>query len=155
MAIDEAKLGEFMGKVVGDLGAAMSGALVVIGDKLGLYRALAADGGLTPAELARRTETAERYVSEWLNAQAAGGYVTYDPKTGRYALPPEQAFALADDASPAAVAGAFLVVQALGRPCRRPRTTSVRAPASSGDISTRACSRVPSASSGPGTSETS
>jgi 2-polyprenyl-3-methyl-5-hydroxy-6-metoxy-1,4-benzoquinol methylase len=113
MAIDEAKLGEFMGKVVGDLGAAMSGALVVIGDKLGLYRALAADGALTPAQLAKRTETSERYVSEWLNAQAAGGYVTYDPATGKYALPAEQAFALADDASPAAVAGAFQLVQAM------------------------------------------
>ncbi|MGO9839004.1 MAG: class I SAM-dependent methyltransferase [Polyangiaceae bacterium] len=113
MAIDEAKLNEFMGKVVGDLGSAMSGALVVIGDKLGLYRALAAGGPQTPAELAKRTETAERYVSEWLNAQAAGGYVAYDPKTGKYTLPPEQAFALADDASPAAVAGAFMVVQAM------------------------------------------
>jgi len=113
MAIDEAKLNDFMGKVVGDLGAAMSGALVVIGDRLGLYRALATDGPQSPAELARRTETSERYVSEWLNAQAAGGYVTYDPQTGRYALPPEQAFALADDTSPAAVAGAFQVVQAV------------------------------------------
>ena len=113
MAIDEAKLNEFMGKVVGDLGAAMSGALVVIGDRLGLYRALAASGPLTPAELAKRTETSERYVSEWLNAQAAGGYVAYDPQKGTYTLPPEQAFALADEASPAACAGAFMVVQAV------------------------------------------
>jgi len=113
MAIDEAKLNEFMGKVVGDLGSALSGALVVIGDRLGLYRALAAHGAQSPAELAKRTETAVRYVSEWLDAQAAGGYVTYDPKTGKYALPPEQAFALADDTSPAAVSGAFMVAQAV------------------------------------------
>ena len=95
MAIDENKLGEFMNKVVSDVGAAMSGALVVIGDRLGLYRAMAALGPTTAAELATRTETSERYVSEWLNAQAAGGYITYDATTRRYTLPEEQAFALA------------------------------------------------------------
>jgi 2-polyprenyl-3-methyl-5-hydroxy-6-metoxy-1,4-benzoquinol methylase len=113
MGIDEGKLNEFMGKVVGDLGAAMSGALVVIGDKLGLYRAMAASGPITPTELAKRTETSERYVREWLDAQAAGGYVTYDGASGKYALPAEQAFALADDTSPAGCAGAFMVVQAV------------------------------------------
>jgi DNA-binding IclR family transcriptional regulator len=99
MAIDENKLGEFMNKIVGDVGAAMSGALVLLGDRLGLYKAMAALGPSTPAELAARTETTERYVHEWLNAQAAGGYVTYDPANGRYTLPPEQAFALADEQS--------------------------------------------------------
>ena len=113
MAIDENKLNEFMGKIVGDLGATMSSALLVLGDRLGLYKAMAALGPVTPAELAKRTETAERYVREWLNAQAAGGYVTYDAETRRYTLPPEQAFALADDDSPASVAGAFSVARAM------------------------------------------
>jgi 2-polyprenyl-3-methyl-5-hydroxy-6-metoxy-1,4-benzoquinol methylase len=113
MAIDETKLNEFMNKVVADVGAAMSGALVVLGDRLGLYRAMAALGPTTPGELAKRTETAERYVREWLNAQAAGGYVTYDPSTGRYTLPPEQAFALAEELSPAFCPGLFQVTKAV------------------------------------------
>src|SRR5450432_2418541 len=101
MTIDDAKLNEFMGKIVGDLGVTMSSALLVLGDRLGLYKAMAALGPVTPADLSRRTETAERYVREWLNAQAASGYVSYDPATARYTLPPEQAFALANDDSPA------------------------------------------------------
>jgi 2-polyprenyl-3-methyl-5-hydroxy-6-metoxy-1,4-benzoquinol methylase len=105
--ISEEKLNAFLGKVVGDVGAAMSAALVVVGDKLGLYRALAAGGAQTPAELAKRTEASERYVREWLNSQAAGGYVAYDPSTGRYFLEPEQAVALADETSPASVTGLF------------------------------------------------
>jgi 2-polyprenyl-3-methyl-5-hydroxy-6-metoxy-1,4-benzoquinol methylase len=112
MPIDENKLNEFMGKIVGDLGATMTSALLVLGDKLGLYKAMAASGPVTPAELATRTETAVRYVREWLDANAAAGYVTYDPKAGRYTLPPEQAFALADDESPASVPGAFHVARA-------------------------------------------
>jgi SAM-dependent methyltransferase len=115
MTIDEKKLGDFMNKVVSDVGAAMSGVLVVLGDRLGLYKAMAASGPVTAAELARRSETAERYVSEWLNAQAAGGYVTYDPKTSRYTLPPEQAFALAEELSPAACPGLFQVTKAMWR----------------------------------------
>jgi 2-polyprenyl-3-methyl-5-hydroxy-6-metoxy-1,4-benzoquinol methylase len=111
--VNDAKLQEFLGKVVGDVGAAMSAALVIIGDKLGLYRAMAAFGPITPTELAKRTETAERYVREWLNAQAAGGYVTYDAASGRYTLPPEQALALADEMSPAFVPGLFQVTQAM------------------------------------------
>ncbi len=86
--------------------------LVVIGDKLGLYKALANTGPLTPAELAERTGTAERYVREWLAAQAAGGYVMYDPTAGRYSLSEEQAFALADENSPAFMPGAFLAATA-------------------------------------------
>src|SRR3954447_24758259 len=112
-AINETKLREFLGKVVGDVGAAMSAVLVVMGDRLGLYKAMAKSGPVTPAELAKRTETAERYVREWLNAQAAGGYVTYDPATHRYTLPPEQAMALADEMSPAFVPGLFQVTQAM------------------------------------------
>ncbi|MES1208221.1 MAG: SAM-dependent methyltransferase, partial [Pseudomonadota bacterium] len=110
--IDEAKLNQFMGRAVGDIGAAMSAALVLIGDELGLYKAMAAAGAVTPGELAKRTETNERYVREWLNNQAAGGYVTYDAASGRYTLPPEQAAALADEASPAFIPGAFQVIAA-------------------------------------------
>jgi 2-polyprenyl-3-methyl-5-hydroxy-6-metoxy-1,4-benzoquinol methylase len=95
------------------VGAAMSAALVVIGDKLGLYKAMAAAGPVTPGDLARRTGTTERYVREWLNAQAAGGYVAYDAASGRFTLPPEQAFALADDTSPASVPGLFHVTAAM------------------------------------------
>jgi 2-polyprenyl-3-methyl-5-hydroxy-6-metoxy-1,4-benzoquinol methylase len=113
MTIDETKLNAFMGKIVGDLGTTMSGALLVLGDRLGLYKAMAAHGPLTPVELAKKSETSERYVLEWLNAQAASGYVTYDASTGRYTLPEEQAFALADDESPASVAGAFHIARAM------------------------------------------
>ncbi|MDB4971016.1 MAG: Methyltransferase type 11 [Myxococcales bacterium] len=110
--VDMGKLELFLNKVVGDVGAALSAALVVVGDRLGLYKALAKDGPLTSAELAKRTETAERYCREWLNSQAAGGYVTYDAASGRYTLPPEQAMALADETSPAFVPGLFQVTQA-------------------------------------------
>ena len=81
--INESKLMDFVFRAVGEVGATLNAALVVMGDKLGLYQALAQAGPLTPAELARRSGTAERYVQEWLNAQAAGGFVTYDPETGR------------------------------------------------------------------------
>jgi SAM-dependent methyltransferase len=107
MAIDQAKLDEFLGRFVADLGAVLHAPAVVVGDRLGLYKALAAAGPSTPAELASATETDERYVTEWLRGQAAGGYVTYDPAADRYLLTEEQAFALADDTSPAFVAGAF------------------------------------------------
>src|SRR4051812_9342640 len=94
-----------------------------MGDKLGLYRALAGAGGLTPVELARRTGVAERYVREWLNGQAAGGYVTYDPGAGTYTLPPEQTVALTDDSSPAYLPGFFQI--ALGSVLDSPRITEV------------------------------
>jgi 2-polyprenyl-3-methyl-5-hydroxy-6-metoxy-1,4-benzoquinol methylase len=113
MTIDENKLGEFMNKVVSDVGAAMSGALVLLGDRLGLYKAMAALGPTTAAELSKRTETGERYVREWLDAQAAGGYVSYDPASGRYTLPAEQAFALADESSPVFCPGLFQVTKAV------------------------------------------
>lgn len=105
-SIDEGKLNAFMGKVVSDIGAAMHAPLIVIGDKLGLYKAMAGNGWLTPLELAKRTHTAERYVREWLNANAASGYVNYDSKTQRYELPPEQAFALTVQDVP----GAFHII---------------------------------------------
>jgi SAM-dependent methyltransferase len=112
--IDQAKLDEFLGRFVGDLGAALSAALVVIGDRLGLYRAMAdSSEPLRPSELAERTGTDPRYVREWLSNQAAGGYVNYDPGTDRFSLSPEQAFALAQEDSPAFVPGAFQLATAL------------------------------------------
>jgi len=113
MAIDEARLMEFLGRFVGDLGATMAAGNIVVGDRLGLYRALA-DGPLRPQELAERTGTAPRYVDEWLRGQAAGGYVAYDPQTGTYSLTEEQAFALINPDGPVFVPGAFqLAVAAL------------------------------------------
>src|SRR6201998_1724211 len=91
---DQAKFDAFMGKAVMDMGAAMHAALIVIGDKLGLYKTMAGAGPLTPAELAAKTKTTERYIREWLNANAASGYVTYDAASKKFELPPEQAFAL-------------------------------------------------------------
>ena len=110
--VDQAKLDAFLGQVVGDAGAAMSAALVVLGDRLGLYKALAR-GPANAAELARRTGTAERYLQEWLDAQASGGYIRYDPSAETYELPPEQATALADELSPAFVPGMFQIMQAM------------------------------------------
>src|SRR5690242_1175428 len=85
--IDPSKLEAFVGQALGELGATLNAALVVMGDQLGLYRAMAGAGPITAADLAQRTGAAERYVREWLNAQAAGGYVTYDPAGGTYTLP--------------------------------------------------------------------
>jgi SAM-dependent methyltransferase len=108
-AIDMEKLMGFVFKAVDEVGATLNTALVVMGDQLGLYRALAGAGPLAPAELAQRTGTAERYVREWLNAQAAGGYVDYDPDSSRYSLPAEHAAALTDESSPAYLPGFFQV----------------------------------------------
>ena len=108
--MDDAKMTEFVGRAVGDVGAVLGGAMVVIGDKLGLYRSMAGAGPLTPAELAARTGTAERYVREWLSAQAARGYVSYDGAgdgDGLFSLPDEHAVPLTDETSPACVIGAF------------------------------------------------
>ncbi len=110
-AIDQAKLDEFMGRFVGDLGAALSAALVVIGDRLGLYRAMADGSPVTPEELAERTGTDPRYVREWLSNQAAGGYVSYED--GGFRLSPEQSLALAQEGSPAFVPGAFQLATSL------------------------------------------
>jgi SAM-dependent methyltransferase len=100
------KLNAFIGRFVGDLGAAVHTGMVVIGERLGLYKALA-DGPITSAELAARTQTDERYLREWLASQAAGGYITYDGATNKFSLDAEQAFTLADESSPAYLPGAF------------------------------------------------
>ncbi len=109
VVIDGDKLNQFVFRAVEEVGATLNAALVVLGDKLGLYRALAGAGALSPAELAQRTGAAERYVREWLNAQAAGGYIEYDSETGRYTLPPEQTVALTDSDSPAYLPGFFQI----------------------------------------------
>ena len=156
--LDMEKLEAFVFRAVDEVGATLNTALVVMGDRLGLYRALAGAGPLTPTELAERTGTAERYVREWLNAQAAGGYVEYDPESGRYTLPPEQALALTDSDSPAYLPGLLpdrprvgdrLAADHRGRRDRRgrrlaraqPRRASRAASGSSGPATTPTCSR--------------
>jgi SAM-dependent methyltransferase len=121
--IDLAKLEQFVHRAVEEVGATLNAALVVIGDKLGLYRGLAGAGPMTPKELAERSGTSERYVREWLCAQAAGGYVDYDPETGRYTLPTEQAIALTQADSPAYLPGFFQI--ALGSVLDSPRIGDV------------------------------
>ena len=117
--INEDNMNQFLGKVVEDFGASFSSSLAYIGQKLGLYKALAANSPLTPAELAAKTNTNERYVREWLMNQASGGYVEYDTATGRYTLNPEQAVALADEHSPFYVGGGFFVVKAMTQAVER------------------------------------
>src|SRR3984893_977501 len=123
VAVDFDKLMAFVFRAVDEGGATLNSALVVMGDRLGFYRAPPGAGPLTSVELARRTGTAERYVREWLNAQAAGGYVDYEPDSGRYTLPAEQAVALTDESSPAYLPGFFQI--ALGSVLDSPRITEV------------------------------
>lgn len=105
--VDETKLNDFMENVVKDLGATLSTVLVIVGDKLGLYKAMADSKPISSEDLAKRTGTAERYIREWLANQAAGGYVRYDQNTTKYTLPPEQAMALANENSPVFALGGF------------------------------------------------
>jgi SAM-dependent methyltransferase len=117
--INADKMNEFLGKVVGDFGAALSSSLAYIGQKLGLYKAMAASDAVTPSELAQKTSTNERYVREWLINQASGGYVDYDATTGKYSLAPEQAVALTDENSPFFVGGGFFDVKAMNQAVER------------------------------------
>jgi SAM-dependent methyltransferase len=110
--VSETKLHEFMMKAVGEMGAAMNAALILVGDKLGIYKAMAGAGPMTSEEIAVKTKTHERYVREWLAAQSAGGFITYDSSTKKYTLPPEQALALADENSPVFLPGFFEIVSA-------------------------------------------
>src|SRR5687768_6080522 len=112
MSVDEQRLNAFLGKAVGDLGAAISAVLVSIGDELGLYKALAA-GPMTATELAAKTGTSERYVREWLGNQAAGGYVEYDAAAEKFSMTPEQAMCLAHGNGPADLPGAYQIVRDL------------------------------------------
>src|SRR5207302_10604054 len=107
MTIGQDKLGELLGRFVGDLGATGAAGNVVVGHRLGLYRSLA-EGPATAEQLARRTGTDPRYIAEWLGGQAAGGYVGYDPATEQFSLTAEQAFAPADPDRPPYLPGAFL-----------------------------------------------
>lgn len=107
--INEDKLNEFVGKFVGDVGAVMHAATVIIGDKLGLYKAMADGEPVSAGELAEKTDTDERYMREWLSAQAASGYVEYDSETDKFHLPPEQAFALTNEYNPLFVPGGIQV----------------------------------------------
>jgi SAM-dependent methyltransferase len=113
MKIDEAKLQAFLGKVLGDFGATASSALVVIGDKLGLYKAMAESGPVNSVELAKLTSTSERYIRDWLVNQAAGGYIEYDPSTERYTLPLEHALALTNENVPFFIVGGFQIMTAM------------------------------------------
>lgn len=109
MGINEEKLHQLLGRFVTDFGATLHAGMVVIGEQLGLYKALAEGGVMTSNELAERTQTNERYIREWLNSQAAGGYIEFDKDTNRYFLTEEQAFTLADEKSPAYLPGAFIL----------------------------------------------
>ena len=110
--VDQAKLHAFVERAVGDMAAAISGLLLHIGDRLGLYKAMAGAGPLTPAAVAQRTGTTERYVREWLANQAAGGYVRYYPGDGTFELPTEQAMVVADEDSHVFLGGAFEMITA-------------------------------------------
>jgi 2-polyprenyl-3-methyl-5-hydroxy-6-metoxy-1,4-benzoquinol methylase len=111
MAFNQDKLNAFLGKAVCDLGAAISASLMLLGDRLGLYKALA-QGAATPDELAKRTGTNARYIREWLNNQAAGGYVEYDPVSGKFTMNDEQRLCLADPSGPVDLPGAYNIVEA-------------------------------------------
>lgn len=111
--IDQSRLESLLGKMVGDMGAAAVAPLVVLGDRLGLYRALAAAGPLTPAQLAEKTGTTERYVREWCSAQAGFGYIDYDPSGGKFLMSPEQQAVFADPESPACMTGGYYAIAAM------------------------------------------
>ncbi len=113
MTIDETKMHALLGKMVGDMGAAAVAPLVILGDKLGLYRTLSTDGPLTTEELADRTGTTERYVREWCAAQAGSGYITYDADDERFSMSPEQQAIFADSDSPMCLTGAFYSISSM------------------------------------------
>jgi len=110
---DPEKLNAFLGKLVGDLGACTGAALILLGDRLGIYKAMADGKAVTPEELAATTKLNARYLREWLSAQAAAGYVDYNSKSKKFKLNPEQAAAFADEGGPAFFAGAFDLAQSM------------------------------------------
>ena len=111
--IDEQLLQEFLLKAVGDVASSMSAMLVIMGERLGLYKAMSEFGPLTSEELANKTNTNERYVREWLANQAAGGYIHYNPSNEKFTLPPEQTMVLADENSPVYIHGAYQTIKSL------------------------------------------
>ncbi|HYB04841.1 MAG TPA: class I SAM-dependent methyltransferase [Nitrososphaerales archaeon] len=113
MSVNPDKLNELIMKFVTDLGASATGPNILIGEQLGLYKALSANGAITPKELAEKTSTSERYVREWCSGQAASGYVNYDPSSGKYSMSPEQSFAFTNENNPLYIPGAFYIVSAM------------------------------------------
>ena len=113
MEVNETKLHEFLGKMVTEMGAAANGALIIIGDKLGLYKSLAANGPMTSEQVAASTATTERYVREWLSAQAASGYIEYDAESEKFSMTPEQTAVFGDEESPVLMTGAFYGISSM------------------------------------------
>ena len=149
-AIDGDRLMSFVFRAVDEVGATLNAALVVVGDELGYYRALADGGPLTAAELAVATGTDAHYAREWLNAQAAGSFVDYDPATARYTLPAEHAVALTDESSPAFLPGLFQIAVGTVAGAGRIPDAARAAPVSAGTSTTATCTTAASGSSGPG-----
>ena len=147
MAINETKLNDFMSRFVGDLGAVMHAATIVVGDQLGLYKRLA-EGPTDVESLARLTETDPRYLREWLSAQAASGYVQYDAATQRFSLSEEQSFALAQEGSPAFIPGTFQIAVAQFKAIPK-MMQAMRKGLGLGMSTTPRCFMVPSAFFGP------
>src|SRR5262245_30703029 len=112
-SIDEGKLNAFIGQMLSDLGGASSIAMVRLGDTLGLYRAIHSNGPMTSAELAKTAKVDERYLREWLSHQAASNYLSYDPVTAKFAMPPEQAMVFANEESPVYMMGGFDLMAAM------------------------------------------
>ena len=113
MEINEDKLHEFLGKMVTEMGAAANGALIIMGDKLGLYKSLASNGPMTSEQVSETTGTTERYVREWLSAQAASGYIEYDAETEKFSMTPEQTAVFGDEESPVLMTGAFYGISSM------------------------------------------
>lgn len=113
MELNENKLNDLLGKVVVEMGAAANGPLITIGDKLGLYKSLSESGHMTSDELASKTNTSERYVREWLSAQASSGYIEYDSKSREFFMTPEQAAVFGNEKSPVFMTGAFYAITSL------------------------------------------
>lgn len=119
MPVDQDKLNQFLGKFVADAGASIHGPTVLIGEQLGLYRAIAASGPITSSELAKKTGTNERMIREWLAGQAASGYVNYNSSTGKYSMTPEQEFTLVNEDSPAYIPGIFYSIASIYKDQRK------------------------------------
>jgi hypothetical protein len=147
-AVDEGKLGEFVGQMLADLGGASSVAMVRMGDALGLYKTLHAEGPMTCAQLAKTTSVHERYLREWLSHQAASNYLAYEPETATFSLPPEQAMVFAEQDSPVYMMGGFDLVAAMLDNQPKVQAPSSLAAAWPGATRPAACSAPWRASSG-------
>jgi len=152
MDVNPDRLNAFIGKMLGDVGAAMNASLMLIGDKLGLYKTLSEKGPFTSTELAQATDTSERYVREWLAAQAASGYVEYDAATGKFSMTPEQTMVFGDEDSPVFMGAVGSLVRRRCLTNRKFPRRSRPARASAGTGAANVCSAAPPASSAPATS---